>query len=705
MKFPMLAILIYYIVGIFTGITFQDDLVSTSLFSVAVFITIVMLCKFYKWTSIYFLILIYFLGIYLTLFWIKVPTPDNTDVTLEGIVVSSKKTNSGNNKIYLNTSDGYKIYIIDTKDNNINLSDIITIRGQLLPLEKSINYYDYNEFLYERTLGVSYKMFPKEVKIIGFSKNLRYYLNQLRIKVSYNYDKIFSLSKASIVKAVTIGDKDDFDPEVAQLFKIGGIYHILAISGLHITLIATVLFKLMEKIFKNKFSNIITIVFLILYGIFTGLSISTVRAIFMCSVFLLATIFYRKNHGLNSLFVSAFVLLLIQPLYLFQVGFLLSYFAVVGILVLSPTLITFSNHIVFKIDNTNLTGINRVLAPYISPTVGAFLFTLPIICWFFYTIYPYTIIVNFLIGFTIPIFVLLSFLVGIISLISIDIGVFFSHSVSFLIDIYYKLCELVATLPYNSILIGRTSFWFNFLYYISLFSIFFYFNKRKIIYKHVGIFTFVSIFLFYLYFNFFNNSTTLTFLNNNSNDSIIINNQNNYIFIEHNGDSRHIDNYFNYKGIDKIELSIIPQLSVNNITTTLDLMEQKKVSHVIINDTNISNNEAYHILKNSSIKNNIPLTILKNNDKAYFNKIELFFNAKNLIMVYNKVDFCYILEDNINKSFDIIVYDSPLNSLDNIDFEVLISRNIDNYHYTTFLKKDKDFTFYLSDDKIKFKGD
>ncbi len=482
MKFPMLAILIYYIIGILTGITFQDDLISISLFSVAVFISIVMLVNYYKWSTLYFLLFFYSLGILLISYWIKpYVTVDNKEVELTGVVTNVKETNN-NTKVYLQIlNSDEKIYFVDT-NNDIVISDLIVVQGTLKNLYNNNKIFEYNEFLYESSKNISYKIQPNEVKIIGRTKNTKYYLYKFRSIISNNYDTIFMPNHSSIVKAVVLGDRDDLDYSFTKYFKVGGIYHILAISGLHISLLTSVIYTILYYFLKHR-ANVITIIFLVTYGIFTGLSISTTRAIIMCSVFLMANILSRRSHPLNSLYVSAFVLLLYQPLYIFQAGFLLSYSAVIGILVFSPILVNIINRILYNFHKPRIIQLHRVISPYILPIISAFLFTTPVLYLFFKEFYPYTIFVNIIVGFTVPIFVFLSFLVGLVSIISLEIAGFIGVSVSVLIEFYLLLCKFVYNLPYSTIVVSNLSFVGVAFYYFILFIIIKYKKISNIFFK------------------------------------------------------------------------------------------------------------------------------------------------------------------------------------------------------------------------------
>ncbi len=140
---------------------------------------------------------------------------------------------------------------------------------------------------------------------------------------------------ASVCFAMLTGDSSSISEGTLTSFRYGGIAHLFAVSGLHIGVIfgaLTLLFKLFPV---NRFiSAAVRLFAVIFYAGICGFSPSSVRAVCMCAVSVIAFLSYRKNDGLSSLSVAAVVSLLINPLYLFGAGFLLSFGAVLGIVML-----------------------------------------------------------------------------------------------------------------------------------------------------------------------------------------------------------------------------------------------------------------------------------------------------------------------------------------------------------------------------------
>ena len=150
----------------------------------------------------------------------------------------------------------------------------------------------------------------------------------------------FNKDELSIVNALLLGQRNDISQEQFNQYKNAGVVHILAVSGLHIGIILlflNFLFKPIEYIKNGKILKLILVlVCLWFYALLAGLSPSIIRSVTMFTAIAIGLVSNRQFGIQNSLVISIFVLLLIHPLYLFNVGFQLSYTAVFSIVWLQP---------------------------------------------------------------------------------------------------------------------------------------------------------------------------------------------------------------------------------------------------------------------------------------------------------------------------------------------------------------------------------
>lgn|GEM_PF-802361 len=206
----------------------------------------------------------------------------------------------------------------------------------------------------------------------------------------------------AICSALLVGFDDEIDKAVLTSFSHSGTLHILSVSGMHTGVICSIIlffFSLIDKTNRYKKTKCAVIIFvLLLFTTITGFSSSVLRASLMLSLIILGKTFQKQSNSYNTLVLSAFILLLFNPFLIIDVGFLLSYFAVFGILYLYPILdsICYIEH--------------KILKWFWSScliSIAATIFTLPITLYFFHQFPIWFVFSNLII---IPISLLVMFL-------------------------------------------------------------------------------------------------------------------------------------------------------------------------------------------------------------------------------------------------------------------------------------------------------
>ena len=140
----------------------------------------------------------------------------------------------------------------------------------------------------------------------------------------------------AVVAAMTLGDKSQLTNELRKTYAITGASHILALSGLHLGIIYTLLSLLLSRRRWWIVSQVVIIVCIWLYVFLVGMTVSVVRSAVMITVYALLSLGYRDKMSVNTLAFAAIVMLLFNPLSLFDVGFQLSFLAVLAILLFYP---------------------------------------------------------------------------------------------------------------------------------------------------------------------------------------------------------------------------------------------------------------------------------------------------------------------------------------------------------------------------------
>ena len=188
-----------------------------------------------------------------------------------------------------------------------------------------------------------------------------------------------------LISAMLLGEKSGLGEEQKSLYQRNGISHILAISGLHLSLLGMGVFRVLKIILANhRQASLVSIVIMLFYCIFTGNSISTIRATVMFALSLLAGMLGRSYDSLSALGLAAILQLFLNPYVLNNSGFLLSFLAVIGVTFIAKRL-------------QELLGAKHKITKSLCVSFSATITTLPVLLWN-YGNYPwYSVFLNLLI--------------------------------------------------------------------------------------------------------------------------------------------------------------------------------------------------------------------------------------------------------------------------------------------------------------------
>ena len=220
------------------------------------------------------------------------------------------------------------------------IGSLVILKGTLKNFQQPTNPGQFNAPFYYQILRISFRLNQAEIQV----KSDRFYkisegLYQLRRKAGSKMDALLPEQEASVMKTMLLGEKGILDEEIKGLYQRNGIAHILAISGLHISMIGMGFYQLLRKAgLKIKTSAILASIVIILYGMMTGFAVSAIRAIVMFLLQMLAQILGRTYDRITALAVAAVLVLVEQPLYLFHSGFQFSFLCVLGISLILPVL-------------------------------------------------------------------------------------------------------------------------------------------------------------------------------------------------------------------------------------------------------------------------------------------------------------------------------------------------------------------------------
>lgn len=311
---------------------------------------------------------------------------------------------------------------------------------------------------YYKSLGYLYYIEePEVISVAGGKNRIVYRLDSLKTSLKAVYRKCCTATDSGVYAAMVTGDRSDMDSTISELFSAAGIGHILAISGLHISLIGMGLYRLLRRIgFLCPMSAIVSGIFVVLFGVMTGNSVSATRAIVMFVCAVNAQVLGRRYDILSAVSLSAIILILKNPYVIANSGFLLSFMAIAGVAVVTD-------------------GFSVKWLKWLTGPAAIQLATLPIILWFYYEVPVYSVFLNLIVVPLMSLIMISALGCGLLGLISIPAGCFFAGAGHYILILFRYGSELMLSLPGSVFVAGRPELWQVMVYYILLFL----FSQRK----------------------------------------------------------------------------------------------------------------------------------------------------------------------------------------------------------------------------------
>ena len=537
---------------------------------------------------------------------------DDKDIT--GIITSIK---IDGNKVSIVLRGREKVlvnYYFKNKEelelfNKYKLGYKIRIKGNLIIPNNNSNFYLFNYRKYLLSKNIYYIMSADNITLINTKVNLFYSIKNKII------DRVNDIDTGNYLKTFILGDNSLIDNNVKDSYQLNGISHLFSVSGMHVTILSSILFFILNKIIKNKkISFFIISLNLFLFMFLTGLSSSIVRATLLFFLINFNNIFNLKIKIINIYIFIICIVLFINPYNIYNNGFLFSY-------IISLYLIVFS-----KIINRHKNYFIKLLIT----SLISFLVSIPIMINSYYSINIISFIYNL---FYVP---LISFIIFPLALITIIFPIFSS-----LLKIFINLLEN-SSFYLSSIKVFNISFrympiYIFFIYYILISFILFKIIRKKYFYIVILI---VTLFI-HSNINILDSNLYTTYLDVGQGDSSLIklpNNKGN-ILIDTGGKVNYVDDDWKKKsnnynittstiipflkasGIKKLDYLIITHGDYDHMGEAINLINNFKVDKVIFNcgEYNDLEKELIKVLDKKKIKYYDCIKELNiDNNKLYF---------------------------------------------------------------------------------------
>ena len=459
-------------------------------------------------------------------------------------------------KIIINIKAKENIIVYYYNKTNLELGDKVKVVGTLKNIENNTNFNLFNYKKYMLSKNTYFIMNASSIKLISKNNNIFY-------SIKNNLSKQINKKKGfRYLNTFIMGDSKEIDENVLESYRTNGISHLFSVSGMHITLLSTLILYILNKIKKSNINYILVIIFLIFYMFLTSFTPSVIRA---TTLFIFLTLNKLLSLNLSTLrifLIILFSVLLFNPYNIYNIGFKFSY-------IISLYLIIFR-----KIINRNKNYITKTIVT----SFIAFLSSIPILINNFFSINLLTIINNLIF---VPIISFIVFPFSLLTLIIPKIDIIYEILINMLegLSLFVSYFKIEMILKHTNILIIL-------LYYLLITLILFKIVRKQ--YKYIFL---LVLFLFiHTNINYITNTFFTTIMDVGQGDSIFIHlphNKSNILIdaggnINYDG-SKNIISYLKSEGIQKLDYLIITHGDYDHMGEAINLVNNFKVEKVIFN--------------------------------------------------------------------------------------------------------------------------
>lgn len=465
------------------------------------------------------------------------------------------------------------IIVYDEIFTEVSLGNQILATGKWMPFEEPGNPGNYDQKFYYEKQGISIAVWSSEIRMVSDEVwKIRNELAKFRDEWHELLCRVLGKTNGGMLSAMMLGERRELDQERKELYQVNGIGHLLAISGLHLSFVGLSLYHLLRKIGLNYVeAGVIGIIVLGFYTIMTGLSISTIRALIMFVIRVAADMTGRIYDMLTSLSISAVIIVCWRPLYVFDAGFLLSFGAILGILLIYPQIQN-----LFPWEKKWINGLSVSLA------IQIFLF--PVTLYFFFEIPVYSILLNMIV---IP---LMSYLLGsgfigsFLYKIIPYIGQIIMKSSCFIFSIYDWFCQKVIDLPLARVVLGQPEVWQVALSYVFMFGFVYLCGRRKEKKKKIYLILLVCAVVVTIPFQYRKGKLQVTMLDVGQGDGIFVRGPNDVTYFVDGGSSDvksvgkyRIEPYLKSQGVGALDYVFVSHGDADHMNGIEEMLERQRV--------------------------------------------------------------------------------------------------------------------------------
>ncbi|MGE5463413.1 MAG: ComEC/Rec2 family competence protein [Syntrophothermus sp.] len=358
-----------------------------------------------------------------------------------------------------------------SKNQVYHYGDIVRLRGKVKtpPENEDFSYRDYlaAQHIHSYMTNAEVTVLPGN----GGNPILRA-LYAFKEKSLENIYQLFPDPESSLLAGILLGVDTGLTDELQQAFKDTGTAHIIAISGFNMSIIAGLFVVLFSRFLGPRRGALLAVAGIVLYTVMVGASAAVVRAALMGTLALFAVQVGRRQLALNTLLGVALLMCIVNPLYIWDVGFQLSFFATLGLILYADPFTRFSNRLLTRLFPSSVgEKFAELFAEFVLLTLAAQLTTIPIMAYQFQRISLVSFIANPFILPPQPAVMILGGLAVLLSHIWLPLGQLAALIAWPFVVYTIRAVELFDKVPHGTLFLGSLSIWFVILFYAVLFGV------------------------------------------------------------------------------------------------------------------------------------------------------------------------------------------------------------------------------------------
>ncbi len=670
MKRLFLFLIIPFVIGILASYSLDLDIKMIICLIILSLFGLIFSCIFNKGYAIVLCIMFLFLGSIMGAKSLESSLVDfvGEELILEGIIESRTLPSEDKSAYiikvnkFIHEDSTFKIQekiLLNFYDKQIfNVSDEIRVKGVLLLPKENTNprLFNYRLYLQTKNIHTTLNANGTSVDIISKGESGKGRLLKLKFqeRISAVLNETLNEKNSRIMGSIILGDSSFLDDETGTRFRELGLSHILAVSGLHIGIIYLFISKTLRLLGVHKrISIIISLIIIWSYGFLIGFPASVLRASIMFSALSLSSLVYRRYDSINTLSLAALFLLFIRPLWIFDVGFQLSFIATASIIIFTPRI------------SWLLSIYNKKIARLISVLVAVQIGLLPVQAYHFNSYVVLSLISNLIL---IPVFsfsLILCFVLILISLIFMNISIMLGFLLNAILDIAGLIIDILYRLSFVNISLPSFGIVYILIYYFLMLICFrvikidlFKPNINRLIFNYLIIVLIIS-FITYIAIN----ETILEFIDVGQGDSCLVSTKNKTFLVDTGGNvfgdfdvgERIVLPYLLKKGINKLDAVFITHFHEDHAEGLISLFNNIKIENIFIGYENEESALFNKIIYNAK-KLNIKVSIISEGDLIHIDKnnvIEIL-NPLNSLSAYdlsneNNLSLVFVLDSHGKK--------------------------------------------------------